>query len=197
MATRLLENWWTLALIRLTDEMQSFVEWLKQVVLRVTTVLFHGWMSVNFEFFATVWLGIPSFGCVTLRHWVIVSHWIIDSPLTHWLTHSNGPPWTLIRSSTGVHSSFPFSFSSICSLSAHIILSVVQPSQFAPSQLYAFCLPLQICLLPLFYPLITKCSLTNTDVSPTRRTQKRNTQVTFFRLMVPCILDNGFYSPTW
>jgi hypothetical protein len=88
MATRLLENRWTLALVRLADELQSFVEWLKQFVLRVAAVLFHGCMSVNFEFFANVWVGIPSFGCVTLRHWVIVSHWIIDSPLTHWLTDS-------------------------------------------------------------------------------------------------------------
>jgi hypothetical protein len=115
--------------------------------------------------FAAVCLGIPFFGYMTLRHWVTVSHGIIDSPLTHWLTHST----TLSESCSAPLQVFIplFHLPFVC-------LFTFSPNHHLSCPAISVCPLPNFCLLPaptdmlstlVWSILITKCSLTNTDAT--------------------------------
>jgi len=151
--------------------MQSFFWMVKSDCTQSSHSSFNGYIYVSFEFFAAVWLGIPFFGYMTLRHWVIVSHWIIDSPLTHWLTHSTtlSEPWFAPLQVFIPLFYLPFDCLSTFGTNHHLS----RPS-ISVCSLPTFCLlptPTDLLNNLVWSILITKCSLTNTDACRTRRTR--------------------------
>jgi hypothetical protein len=111
---------------------------------------------------------------MTLRHRAIVSHRIIDSPLTHWLTYSAtlSEPWSAPLQVFIPLFHLPFVY--LFTFSPNHPLS-------RPAILPNFCLlpaPTDMLSTLVWSILITKCSLKNTNATRTRRTQTRNTKVT-------------------